>query len=518
MYNNRRMSFIPGEGTEIASIASLNGSGVSITTLADVDYLSANLVAGTNITLVPSPSSTAITINASGGGGGIASVSSAVGSGIEATTVGSGVNLTSALVAGTGIQLVPSGVNKNLTINNTQSITSAIGSGITATTAGGSTALTANLTAGNGIAITPSGANTSKQISNSGVLSIASANAGIVVSQATGAVQLTNNGVLDLTAGAGIAITGTKANYTISATNSADVLSVGAGTAISITGTAQNPIVNNTGVVAINSGTGISVSSATGSPTIALQNVGTAGTYTHPTSITTDAQGRVVSAVIGTSPVVSVSGGTGISITGTATAPIVNNSGLLGLTSANAGTNITITGSATAPIISASSIPASIANTPLGMTWSDTNQSVNGDQVSQIETSFPLITPTTWSTNKAFCLVQLSVSMTQTLNTIGALPTAVIETITFSLGNITYQNDPTTPISITNNTGMTTNGQTYTNTYTAYFVAPVGSATSGLLFASINATNNITNGLSYTQYVANVNSGVKGWATIIPLS
>ena len=324
MYKNRRMSFIPGEGTELASITSLNGSGVSITNISDVDYIATNLIAGTNITLVPSLTTTAITINASGGGGGIASVSSGAGSGIEATTVGSGVNLTSALVAGTGIQLVPNAVNKNLTINNTQSITSAVGSGITATTVGGTTQLEANLVAGNGIQISLSGANTSKQINNIGVLNLTSANAGLSINQPAGTVQLTNNGVLELTAGSGVAITGTKSNYTISATNSADVLSVGAGTAISITGTAQNPIVNNTGVVAINAGTGISVSSATGSPTIALQNAGTAGTYTHPTSITTDAQGRITSATAGTTPVASVSAGTGITVGGTATAPIVN--------------------------------------------------------------------------------------------------------------------------------------------------------------------------------------------------
>lgn len=319
------MSFIPGEGTEIASIASINGSGISITNIADVDYIATNLVAGTNITLVPNPSNTSITINASAGGGGIASVSSANGSGIEATTVGTGVNLTSALVAGTGISLVPSGVNKNLTINNTQSITSAIGSGINATTVGGTTSLEANLVAGNGIQISLSGANTSKQINNIGVLNLTSANSGISINQPAGAVQLTNNGVLELTAGSGIAISGTKANYTISATNDGDVLSVSSGGAgISITGTAQNPVVNNTGVVAINGGTGISVSSATGSPTIALQNAGTAGTYTHPTSFTTDAQGRVVSATSGSTPVASVGAGTGITLTGTATAPVVN--------------------------------------------------------------------------------------------------------------------------------------------------------------------------------------------------
>jgi hypothetical protein len=215
------MSFIPGEGSETLTIASQAGSGISINAVSDVNYLSANLIAGTNISLVPSVSNTSITINASGGGGGIASVSSAVGSGIEATTTGSAVSLTSGLVAGTGISLVPSGVNKNLTINNTQTITSAIGSGITATTTGASTALTANITAGNGISITPSGANTSKQISNSGVLSVI-AGTGISVNQATGNTTITNTGLMGLTsanAGANIVISGTASAPIISASS-----------------------------------------------------------------------------------------------------------------------------------------------------------------------------------------------------------------------------------------------------------------------------------------------------------
>ena len=215
------MSFIPGEGSETLTIASQAGSGIAINAVSDVNYLSANLIAGTNISLVPSVSNTSITINASGGGGGIASVSSAVGSGIEATTTGSAVSLTSGLVAGTGIQLVPSGVNKNLTINNTQVLTTANGSGITATTVGASTALSANLTAGNGITVVGSGVNTSKQISNTGVLSL-TAGTGIAVNQTTGNVSISNTGLTGLTstnAGANITIGGTASVPIISASS-----------------------------------------------------------------------------------------------------------------------------------------------------------------------------------------------------------------------------------------------------------------------------------------------------------
>lgn len=53
-----------------------------------------------------------------GGGGGVAAVSAANGSGIDATTVGGIVTLSSNLQVGTGLQLVPSGLNTSLTVNN----------------------------------------------------------------------------------------------------------------------------------------------------------------------------------------------------------------------------------------------------------------------------------------------------------------------------------------------------------------------------------------------------------------
>lgn len=49
--------------------------------------------------------------------------------------------------------------------------------------------------------------------------------------------------------------------------------------------------------------------------TIDLSNVGTPGTYTYPSSITTDAQGRVTNIVNGSTPISSISAGTGMSFT-----------------------------------------------------------------------------------------------------------------------------------------------------------------------------------------------------------
>lgn len=185
------MSFTPGEGSERASIASANGSGITVGTINGVDYVSANLIAGSGVSLVPSTSNSSITISSTGGGGGVASVASTNGSGITATTVGSAVTLTSALAAGTDIGLSASPTTNTLTVNNLQTTSTATGCGINAIKTGSNTALSANLTAGNGIAIVNSGANTSKQISNTGVLSL-TAGAGVSLSQSTGNITISS--------------------------------------------------------------------------------------------------------------------------------------------------------------------------------------------------------------------------------------------------------------------------------------------------------------------------------------
>jgi hypothetical protein len=210
------MSFIPGEQSDIAAVASLTGSGISVSTTGDIDYVATNLIAGPGIAIVPSVSNTSITISSTGSGGGISSVSSGVGSGITATTVGEAVSLTSALVAGAGISLAPAGVGNNLTINNTQTLSAGTGSGIALTPSGNNTAIAANLVGGTGIGIVPSGLNSSQTINNTGVTSV-TGGAGISVSQSTGAIGLTNTGVLQLLAGSGITLSGSTGVITISA-------------------------------------------------------------------------------------------------------------------------------------------------------------------------------------------------------------------------------------------------------------------------------------------------------------
>ena len=115
---------------------------------------------------------------------------------------------------------------------------------------------------------------------------------------------------------------------------SSGVQTISAGTNITITGTATNPIINSTatttGVTSIIAGDGIAVNSATGNVTI--KNTG----------------------------VSSLTAGTNIVLTGSATDPIIS-SNSTGVQSITAGTNTTITGTATNPIINATAT-TSVAN------------------------------------------------------------------------------------------------------------------------------------------------------------
>jgi hypothetical protein len=138
--------------------------------------------------------------------------------------------------------------------------------------------------------------------------------------------------ITSLVAGTGIKVSGNQI------TNDG-VISVTAGTGMSLTGSAQGPIVNNDGVLALTQGTGMLVTGTNANKTIALPSVGTAGTYTYPTTLTTDAQGRISAITAGSAPTV-YTGGSGISIVGST----VNNTGVLAV---SAGSGISITGTNT---------------------------------------------------------------------------------------------------------------------------------------------------------------------------
>jgi hypothetical protein len=84
-------------------------------------------------------------------------------------------------------------------------------------------------------------------------------------------------------------------------------------------------ILNNNCVASVSAGTALTASGTNPTGiTIDMPNVGTAGTYAFPSSITTDTKGRISAITSGTANVVSVNAGTGITITGPPSTPIVN--------------------------------------------------------------------------------------------------------------------------------------------------------------------------------------------------
>jgi len=179
--------------------------------------------------------------------------------------------------------------------------------------------------------------------------------------------------------------------------SSGGVQSVTAGTGISNSGTAANPIINNTGVLSVTAGAGLVNS---GTPTNEVLDVvaGNASIVANPNDIIVGYSGVVPTTAsnaaaavgidvtpshadhrhnvptaaplsIGAANVESVGGaltlarsdhqhqgvhsiapGTGLSNSGTATDPVLNNTGVLSVT---AGTNVTITGTAANPIVNA---------------------------------------------------------------------------------------------------------------------------------------------------------------------
>lgn len=138
--------------------------------------------------------------------------------------------------------------------------------------------------------------------------------AGITTNAAasSGVVTITNTGVVALTAGSGITLSGSNGNVTISANAGGNggggtLTSVGLlsnSSRITVSSTTSNPIVAN------------------GNFTIDLAATGVAaGTYTTPSSVSVDTYGRVTAITAGTTTgtVTSVSiesGSTGISVTG----------------------------------------------------------------------------------------------------------------------------------------------------------------------------------------------------------
>jgi len=210
--------------------------------------------------------------------------------------------------------------------------------------------------------------------------------------------------ITTINAGTGITVTGAGVSRTIEAN-----LSAGDGRLTITAGTGTELILTNTCPASVVAGAGLAVSgtNATGL-TVALGNVGTAGTYAYPTSVTTDAYGRVSAISAGVAPVTSVVAGTGISVTGTTTPTISNtgvlsvsagtgisvggsstnptiiNAGVVGLTAVNEGAGISIGGSSTVPIITNTGVNSVIAGSGITIGGTASNPIITATATSSV--------------------------------------------------------------------------------------------------------------------------------------
>ena len=99
----------------------------------------------------------------------------------------------------------------------------------------------------------------------SSYVSSITAGTGISASSPTGAVTISNTGVVALIGGTAISVSGPTGSVTV---NNTGVTSLAAGTAISVSASTGGITVANTGVTSLAAGTGISVSASTGGITI----------------------------------------------------------------------------------------------------------------------------------------------------------------------------------------------------------------------------------------------------------
>lgn len=167
------------------------------------------------------------------------------------------------------------------------------------------------------------------------------------INPTTGAVTVTNTGVLNLAAGTGIILSGSNGNVTISSTGGGN----GSGGTVSSIG-----ILTNSSRLTVASSTSNPVV-ASGNFTLDLATTGVAaGTYATPSSVIVDAYGRVTGITAGTTvgTVTSIgmtASGLGIAVTG---GPITSSGSFTiqntGVTSIRSGGGITVSGDGTGAV------------------------------------------------------------------------------------------------------------------------------------------------------------------------
>ena len=284
------------------------GGGTLISTTNMASYMPTQIIAGTGVTVSPTTGIGAVTVTATGTAG-VSEVLAGTGITVNANTGNVTVtnNGVTAITPSTGISAT--GTN-NITLTNTGVTSLAAGSGMTVSNNTGAVTVTNNglvsATGGTGINVTTTGTNAN--ITNTGVTSITAgtditvsgntgavtvglntgnivtsiaANSPLTVNANTGAVTMslnTSNVVTAVNAGTGISVNQNTGSVTV--TNNG-VTGITAGTGIATTGSGNVTVTNN-GVTQINAGTGISVSSGTGSVTI----TNTSGGYTLDNSST----------------------------------------------------------------------------------------------------------------------------------------------------------------------------------------------------------------------------------------